>query len=142
VKSDYLRLLAADCSVQGQQKRLAIYQLLTLAHQLKDEFADQNGDPKRNFLNYLKHLRINNEDRQLRQLPNWADDINAVRLLTLHAAKGLEWSAVHLPTLGDGKFPRQTYSGRIKVNNNNPVNGPPPEAVALLLRPRRCAVTG
>lgn len=120
VKSDYLRLLADDDSVRGQQKRLAIYQLLLLAHQLKDEFAEQEGDSKRNFLNYLRHLRINNEDKQLRQPPNWADDINAVRLLTVHAAKGLEWSAVHLPTLSDGKFPRQTYSGKGATASKNP----------------------
>ncbi len=123
VESDYLRILAADNSVRGQQKRLAIYQLLLLAHQLREEFAEQEGDSKRNFLNYLRHLRINNEDRQLRQPPNWADDINAVRLLTVHAAKGLEWSAVHLPTLSDGKFPRQTYSGKgAAVSKKSPEN--------------------
>ena len=106
VKSDYLRHLASDDSVRGKQKRLAIYQLLLLAHQLRDEIAEQEGDAKRNFLNYIRHLRIVGEDKQLRQTPIWADDINAVRLLTIHAAKGLEWSAVHLPTLSDGKFPK------------------------------------
>ncbi len=106
VKSDYLRYLAADDSVRGKQKRLAIYQLLLLAHQLREEFAEQEGDAKRNFLNYIRHLRIVGEDKQLRQTPVWADDINAIRLLTIHAAKGLEWSVVHLPTLSDGKFPK------------------------------------
>jgi DNA helicase-2/ATP-dependent DNA helicase PcrA len=106
VKSDYLRFLAADTSVRGKQKRLAIYQLMLLAHQLREEFNDPDSDPKRQFLDYVRHLRIVGEDKQLRQTPGWADDINAVRLLTIHAAKGLEWSAVHLPTLSNGKFPK------------------------------------
>jgi superfamily I DNA/RNA helicase len=112
VKSDYLRLLAADDSVRGQQKRLAIYQLLLFAYQLKDDFSEpgRKGDKKWHFLNYLRQIRIDKEDRQLRQPPNWADDINAVRLMTIHTAKGLEWSAVHLPMLSDGKFPRRTYT--------------------------------
>lgn len=106
VKSEYLRFLAAETSVRGKQKRLAIYQLLLLAHQLRDEFGEpEGGDPKRQFLDYVRHLRIVGEDKQLRQTPGWADDVNAVRLLTIHAAKGLEWSAVHLPTLSNGKFP-------------------------------------
>lgn len=65
-------------------------------------------------------LRINNEDKQLRQPPNWADEINAVRLLTVHAAKGLEWSAVHLPTLSEGKFPRQSFSGKSQMTSKEP----------------------
>ena len=112
VKSNYLRFLAADDSVRGQQMRLAIYQLLLFAYQLKDEFSepDRKGDKKWHFLNYLRQIRIDKDDRQLRQPPNWADDINAVRLMTIHTAKGLEWRAVHLPMLSDGKFPRQNYT--------------------------------
>ncbi len=112
VESDYLRILAADTSVRGKQKRLAIYQLLLLAHQLREEFNDPHSDPKRQFLDYVRHLRIIGEDKQLRQTPGWADDINAVRLLTIHSAKGLEWSAVHLPTLSNGKFPKSKQPDR------------------------------
>ncbi len=108
IKSDYLRLLAADDSVQGQQKRLAVYQLLLLTYQLREQFSDSDGNPKYHFLNYVRHLKLNNEEKQLRQPPQWADEINAVRLMTVHAAKGLEWSAVHLPTLCEGKFPQRS----------------------------------
>ena len=118
VKSDYLRLIAADDTVRGKQKRLAIYQLLLLAYQLREEFTEQEGDVKRHFLNYIRHLRIVGEDKQLRQTPSWADDINAVRLLTIHAAKGLEWSAVHLPTLCNGKFPKDTPPDKSVLNKS------------------------
>lgn len=108
-ESDYLRLLIADDTVQGQQKRLAVYQLLLFAYQLREQFAEQDGDSKRHFLNYVRHLKLNGEDKQLRQTPDWADEINAVRMMTIHAAKGLEWSAVHLPTLSEGKFPGRNF---------------------------------
>ena len=116
VKSDYLRFLAEDESVRGKQKRLAIYQLLLLAHQLREEFTEQESNAKRQFLEYVRHLRIIGEDKQLRQTPGWADDINAVRLLTIHAAKGLEWSAVHLPTLSNGKFPKNKQPDRLLLS--------------------------
>jgi DNA helicase-2/ATP-dependent DNA helicase PcrA len=112
VKSNYLRLLIADdtdqqrqATVQKQQKRLAIYQFLLLAYQLRDQFKTERGDQKQHFLRYILRLKINREEGQLRQTPDWADGINAVRMLTIHASKGLEFSAVHLPCLGEGKFP-------------------------------------
>lgn len=112
VKSDYLRGLVSDGSVQGQQKRLAIYQFLLLAYQLRDRFSDEKDDQKKHFLDYVRRLKLNNEEKQLRQTPAWADDINAVRMLTIHAAKGLEFSAVHLPTLSERKFPMSNFPQR------------------------------
>jgi DNA helicase-2/ATP-dependent DNA helicase PcrA len=109
VRSNYLRPLIADQSVQAQQQKLAIYQFLLLAYQLRDSFADEEGDKKIRFLNHVRHLKLNNEEKQLRQLPDWADDIDAVRMMTIHAAKGLEFRAVHLPTLSDGQFPRDYF---------------------------------
>lgn len=105
VKSNYLRLLAAEDTIQAQQKRLAIYQFLLLAYQLRDRFTEEKGDQKQHFLNYLLRLKINREERQLRQTPDWAEGINAVRMLTIHSSKGLEFGAVHLPGLSEGEFP-------------------------------------
>lgn len=109
IRSGYLRSLVSDQSVQAQQKKLAIYQFLLLAYQLKESFADEKGDKKIRFLNHMRRLKLNNEEKQLRQLPNWAEDINAVRMMTIHAAKGLEFKAVHLPTLSDGQFPQRNF---------------------------------
>ncbi|HEX8162897.1 MAG TPA: ATP-dependent helicase [Pyrinomonadaceae bacterium] len=112
VRSSYLRPLVADRSVQAQQKKLAIYQFLLLAYQLRDSFADEEGDKKRRFLSHVRHLKLNNEEKHLRQLPDWADDIDAVRMMTIHGAKGLEFKAVHLPTLSEGQFPRGSFRER------------------------------
>jgi DNA helicase II / ATP-dependent DNA helicase PcrA len=105
VKSNYLRLLVAEDTIQAQQKRLAIYQFLLLAYQLRDRFTEEKGDQKQHFLNYLLRLKVNREERQLRQTPDWAEGINAVRMLTIHSSKGLEFGAVHLPGLSEGEFP-------------------------------------
>jgi superfamily I DNA/RNA helicase len=112
VRSNYLRPLVADRRVQAQQKKLAIYQFLLLAYQLRDSFADEEGDKKTRFLNHVRHLKLNKEEKQLRQLPDWADDIDAVRMMTVHSAKGLEFKAVHLPTLSEGQFPQNNFRER------------------------------
>jgi len=104
-KSRFLIRYCSDTSVSGMQKRLALYQLLQFAHNHRGRPARERVDPKRNFLNYIRRLEFWGEERQFRQVPSWADDIDAVRMLTVHAAKGLEFSAVFIPSLGKGKFP-------------------------------------
>jgi DNA helicase-2/ATP-dependent DNA helicase PcrA len=118
VRSEYLRSLVGVNTAQAQQKRLAIYQLLLLAYALRERFAGETGDHKRLFLDYVRRMKVSGEERQLRQTPAWADSIDAVRMLTIHSAKGLEFSAVHLPNLSEKQFP--SY-------NRPPKCQPPPE---------------
>lgn len=105
-RSSYLTPLIADESVSGQQKRLAIYQLLRFVHSQLE--LDARGlDPKQALLKYIRRLEIFNEEKQLRQTDEWAEAIDAVRVLTIHASKGLEFSAVFLPTLAKTYLPMQ-----------------------------------
>jgi DNA helicase-2/ATP-dependent DNA helicase PcrA len=92
----------ADNSVPGQQRRLAIYQLLQFAFSFR---ANPGTDSKRAFLDHVRRLEILDEEKQLRQLPAAASDIDAVRMMTVHAAKGLEFSIVHIPSLTSRHFP-------------------------------------
>jgi len=102
----FLRSLCCDTSVTGMQKRLAVYQLLQFAYHFRGHKPRSTKlDAKREFLNYVRRLELWGEERQLRQVPSWADDIDAVRMLTVHAAKGLEFRTVFVPNLGAGKFP-------------------------------------
>lgn len=112
IESNYLRQLLREDTVQALQKRLAIYQFLQLAYALRDRFSNQQNDQKRLFLDYVRRLRLTEEDKQLRNTPAWADDIDAVRMLTIHGAKGLEFSVVHVPYLSKGTFPLPDRSGR------------------------------
>lgn len=97
-----LRRMLADRSVGGQQRLLAVYQLLQFAFAFK---APKGRDPKRAFLDHIRRLEVLDEEKQLRQLPAAARDIDAVRLMTVHASKGLEFPVVHLASLGKGQFP-------------------------------------
>ncbi len=105
VRSSYVRGPLGEESIAGQQRRLAIYQFLQFAHAQRDLPVSGGEDPKRAFLRYVRRLEMFGEEKQLRQMPDWAGDLDAVRLLTVHASKGLEFASVYLPVLGNGRFP-------------------------------------
>jgi DNA helicase-2/ATP-dependent DNA helicase PcrA len=106
VRGRYLQPFLDDTSVAGAQRRLALYQFLQFAHEPRiGRLVSGTGDPKHAFLQYVRRLEIFGEEKQLRQVPAWADGVDAVRLLTVHASKGLEFRAVYLPALGQGIFP-------------------------------------
>lgn len=100
-------LLDGD-DAQHQQRRLAVHQLLQFA--LENEFG--SGDPKKSLLSWIRRLEVFGDERALREPPTSIDGINAVRLMTVHASKGLEFPVVHLPGLGAGMFPKK-WSGQI-----------------------------
>lgn len=101
-KSRYLDGILADTTVLGQQKRLALFQLLQFALEHKPA---RRGLWRRQILQWIRRLETFGEERQLRELPAAARGIDAVRLLTVHASKGLEFSTVYLPALGVTMFP-------------------------------------
>ena len=92
-RSAYLRDILSDGSVRGQQRRLAIYQLLQFAFAFKPR---KDADPKRLFVEHVRRLEILDEEKQLRQMPAAANDIDAVKVMTVHASKGLEFPIVHI----------------------------------------------
>ncbi len=104
-RSHYLDALLCDQSVAGQQRLLALYQFLQFAREQRPAAPGQATDAKLRLLQHIRQLEIYGDEKQLRQLPTWADGIEAVRLLTVHACKGLEFRAVYLPVLGRGIFP-------------------------------------
>ena len=105
-RSGYIRHLARDGSVAAQQKRLALYQFLEFAHQNREPDAGREvGDPKRALLEFVRRLEVFGEEKQLRNLPEAAGAIDAVRLLTVHGSKGLQFPVVFVPGLGAGFFP-------------------------------------
>lgn len=105
VKSKYLKSVLVDSSVKGQQQRLALYQLLQFVHNQLGIQSESDIDPKKSLLKYIRRLEIYGDEKQLRQSSEWADGIDAVRILTIHASKGLEFRAVFLPALSSLYFP-------------------------------------
>ena len=121
MRSRYLDPFLADRSVAGQQRLFALYQLLQLAHEQRPEIPGKADDTKQRLLQYIRRLEIYGDEKQFRQLPSWANGIEAVRLLTIHASKGLEFRAVYLPTLGKGIFPARRQAQPC----------PPPEGMVI-----------
>lgn len=105
----YLQSLLADTTTAGQQRRLALFQLLELAHEYTRATPTVTTIPELSplhaFLRYVRQLALFGDEKNLRQIPEAAAEIDAVRLLTVHASKGLEFPVVYLPVLGQGHFP-------------------------------------
>lgn len=108
--SDYLYPLLDDESIASQQKKLAVFQLIQLTASQENFLDAEISDPIADFLQYIRRLESSGANRQLRHVLDSGVGINAVRLLTVHAAKGLEFDTVYLPFLGKGKFPIRKQS--------------------------------
>lgn len=107
IHSRYLAPLLADNSSAKTQRRLAVYQLLQFLHNEEGRAVEATNEPdaRRAILRYVRRLKSLSEDKSLRPVPVSAEGVDAVRLATVHGAKGLEWSCVYLPYLGRGHFP-------------------------------------
>lgn len=109
--SEYLRgLIQSEPKLFVQMGRcLAIHQLLGLATGFDRRLVSPHspGGPPSKTREFLAHLRrLSSAGVSLRgTLPPEAEALDAVRLLTAHAAKGLEFPVVFVPNLGAGQFP-------------------------------------
>ena len=115
-RSRYLDTVLGDDTVTGACKRVAIYQLLQFATEYQ---PTGDGNSRQQLLRWIRRLETFGDEKQLRQMPSSANGIDAVRLLTVHASKGLEFRAVHLPALGTSIFPA----------NRKPTPCPPPDGM-------------
>jgi DNA helicase-2/ATP-dependent DNA helicase PcrA len=111
-RSTLLRACIAGDTAADQQRRLAIHQFLQFAIE-NDKPGD--SDPKRKLLDWVRRLEVFGDERALREPPTAVAGIDAVRLMTVHASKGLEFRVVHLPTLGAGMFPLRWQGERCPV---------------------------
>ena len=94
--------LSASDSVAERTQGIAIWQFLNF---LRSQPSGQ-GQPIARLLDRVRRLVRLGDDRDLRQLPAAAQGIDAVRLMTIHGAKGLEFRTVHLPGLNADTIPR------------------------------------
>lgn len=100
-RSDHLRALVVADGVASQQKRIAIYHFLKVC-------ADHltTGDlSRKGFVQRIRRIEILNQDTAYRAVASEAEDLDAVRVLTVHGSKGLEFRAVHLPALATKYLP-------------------------------------
>lgn len=99
--------LAADIAgateTAHRARGIAIWQFMNF---LRTQPGGGGHDPVRRLLDRIRRLVSLGDERDLRQLPAAAQGIDAVRLMTMHGSKGLEFPVVHLPGLNLNALPR------------------------------------
>lgn len=90
-----------DSSIASRAEGIAIWQFMNF---VKSQPAG-SGLRILRLLERIRRLLRLSDDRDLRQLPAAAQGIDAVRLMTIHGAKGLEFGAVHIPGLNEDTIP-------------------------------------
>ena len=93
---------------RSRMKGLALWQFLNFCRQQ----PSGAGAPCVRLLDRIRRLVLLSEDRGLRHLPGAADGIDAVRLMTIHASKGLEFHTVHIPGMVTSGLPRNNMAPR------------------------------
>lgn len=113
-RSDSVRALAASTAISDRMRGIAIWQFLNF---LREQSPVSKGSPIHTALDRVRNLVLLAEERDLRQVPEAALQMNAVRLMTIHSSKGLEFEAVHIPGLVVSGLPAKYQGSRC----------PPPE---------------
>ena len=93
-RTDLVRTMAAGKGIGDRMRMIAVWQFLNF---LRDQSPVATGSPIQTLLDRVRNLVLLAEERDLRQVPDAALQMNAVRLMTIHGSKGLEFEAVHIP---------------------------------------------
>ncbi|WP_374524178.1 UvrD-helicase domain-containing protein [Sphingopyxis sp.] len=117
--SDYVHTVLSGQSPSDDMRRVAVRQLIDALRAMP---LTSHGTPVRRALDRIRHMILLADERDLRQLPPELDALDGVRLMTIHASKGLEFDAVHLPSL---------YAGALPAPNRSPACPPPPGMIEL-----------
>lgn len=87
--------IAESTEIQKRLQGVAIWQLLNFSRRK----LSSSGFFISALLQRIRRIVQLSEDRELRHLPQAAIHLGGVRLMTIHASKGLEFDVVHLPGL-------------------------------------------
>lgn len=121
-RSNFLLPILQNNSIAARQQKFAVYQLLQFALSEESKTSGirfQEENPRRRFIKMVRYLAQSGEESAFRKLPTWAEkSIDAVRLLTVHAAKGLEFETVFLPYLGNAYFPTKQNHNACPLPNS------------------------
>lgn len=123
-RSNYItRILGnGEPSAEGRMRAVGLFQFLSFSR--GPVTGGGRSYPARRFLEHVRRLVLLAEERDLRQIPAPALHLDAVRLLTIHGSKGLEFEAVHIPSLQTGGIPSQFRSQRCPPPDGMITRGP------------------
>ncbi len=93
--------IASAADVTSRAKGIAVWQFMNFVR------AQPGGRQRiQRLLDRIRQLVLLSGDRDLRNLPDAAQGIDAVRLMTMHGSKGLEFPIVHIPGMNLNTLPR------------------------------------
>ncbi|WP_434730757.1 UvrD-helicase domain-containing protein [Xanthomonas arboricola pv. pruni] len=106
--------IASSSNVPDQAQGIAIWQFMNFVR------VQPNGQglPIQRLADRVRRLLRLRDDRDLRQLPAAAQGIDAVRLMTIHGSKGLEFPVVHVVGVNHDSIP-----GAIRPSKCPPPSG-------------------
>lgn len=108
-RTDLAKKLGQADSLTAQMRAVAIWQFLNF---VREQGPVGSGLPIQRTLDRVRQLVLLAEERDLRQVPAAALHLDAVRLMTVHGSKGLEFEAVHIPGLTVASFPSSNRGQR------------------------------
>jgi superfamily I DNA/RNA helicase len=94
--------LAEEAETGSANPAIALWQFQNF---LRTAMPESSSLPITDLLNHIRQLIILSDERDLRDLPEAAQDLDAIRLMTIHGSKGLEFKALYLPTLTKASIP-------------------------------------
>ena len=94
--------MARQESVPDRMRGVAVWQFLNF---VREQSPIASGLRIQRTLDRVRQLVLLAEERDLRQVPAGALHMDAVRLMTVHGSKGLEFEAVHVPGLDGRELP-------------------------------------
>ena len=101
-RTDLIREMAQASTATDRIRAISIWQFLNF---VREQSPVSGGLPIHRTLDRVRQLVLLAEERDLRQVPAAALHMDAVRLMTVHGSKGLEFEAVHVPGLTVSSFP-------------------------------------
>ena len=107
-RTDLARKMARATTVAIRMRAVAVWQFLNF---VREQGPTDARLPIQRTLDRVRQLVLLAEERDLRRVPAAALHMNAVRLMTVHGSKGLEFGAVHVPGLTASSFP-SAYRGQ------------------------------
>lgn len=113
-RTDLAKQLGQSTSVTASMRAVAVWQFLNFVREQSPVGA---GLPIQRTLDRVRQLVLLAEERDLRQVPAAALHLDAVRLMTVHGSKGLEFEALHLPGLTVASFPSSNRGQRCPPPN-------------------------
>ncbi len=92
-RTGYRQYLSSENREKGEDRLANLDELITAAHEFDDEHRDSS------VVEFLAEITLASP------IDRWDDNTGAVTLMTLHAAKGLEFPVVFIVALEDGLLP-------------------------------------